>query len=142
MDSDIIISAMAKGEAQTPECLAVMRLLIDKRFIGMTTPVLMANVQHILGRKWEVKKHVPDRQKVVNAMNILLPLFTMITVDTVDFHASMASRFIDLEDGVQHFAAFRSGKVDAIVTCNTKDFPKDAVKLKVYSPAQFIAELD
>jgi predicted nucleic acid-binding protein len=141
VDSDIIISAMAKGEAQTPDCLVVMRGLIDRKFIGVTTPIIMANVQHILGRKWEVKKKVPDRGKVVHAMSILMPLFVMVPVDAADFHASMASPFMDLEDGIQHYAALRSGKVDAIATCNTKDFPKTAVKIQVYSPQEFLQEV-
>lgn len=141
VDSDIVISAMAKGEKQTPECLMVMRALIDRKFIGVTTPVIMANVQHILGRKWELKKNLPDRDKVVHAMSILLPLFVMVPVDTADFYASMASPFTDLEDGLQHFAALRSGKVDAIVTCNDKDFPVPARQVPVYTPLEFAQEV-
>lgn len=138
VDSDIIISAMAKGESQTPDCLVVMRGLTARKFTGITTPVIMANTQHILGRKWEVSKRVPDRPKVARAMTILLPLFNMIPVDTADFYASIASGFVDLEDGLQHFAALRSGKVDAIVTCNIADFPKSVVQLPVYSAMDFI----
>ncbi|MBX2979864.1 MAG: PIN domain-containing protein [Flavobacteriales bacterium] len=141
VDSDVVIAAMLDNEAQTPECKVVMQALLDRKFVGVTTPVLMANIQHILGRKWEVKKGAPDRPKVIRAMTILLPLFTMAPVDTADFYASMASGFVDLEDGMQHFAALRSGKVDAIVTCNGKDFPKAATQLEVYSPADFVTDI-
>lgn len=140
IDSDVVIAAIAQGEKQTPDRLAVMRGLTHRKFIGMTTPVIMANVQHILGRKWEVKKNKPDRARVVEAMTIVLPLFTMIPVDTSDFYASMASSFVDLEDGIQHFAALRSAKVDLIVSCNYRDFPQGAISLPVHSPLDFATE--
>ncbi len=138
VDSDVVIAAMAKGEAQTEDSMRVMQGLLDQRFQGVATPVIMANIQYILGRKWERRKKVPDRERVVKAMGILLPLFNMIPMAPADFYASMASGFEDLEDGFQHFAALHSGKVDGIITCNPKDF-KPASQLTVYEPGEFAA---
>ena len=136
VDSDVVIAAMAKGEVQTEDSVQVMQGLLDQRFQGVTTPVIMANIQYVFGRKWERKKNVPDRDRVVKAMGILLPLFTMIPLAPADFYASMARGFQDLEDGLQHFAALHSGKVDGIITCNPKDF-KTASQLQVYEPGEF-----
>jgi len=136
VDSDVVISAMAKGEDQTEDSMVIMQALMDQQFQGFTTPVLLANIQYRLGTKWETKRKVPDRTKVVHAMSIILPLFTILPVQIADFYASMASSFVDLEDGLQHFAALHSGKVDGIITCNVRDY-KPHAHLSLYEPGEF-----
>lgn len=146
VDSDVVISAMLQNEVQSAVSEKLMDALDAREFIGVTTPVLMANIQYVLGRKWGGNKRVAgkkvwvaDRPKVVQAMQAILPLFSeMIGVDMADFYASMASKFEDLEDGVQHFAAVRAKGIDAIVTNNGKDYGHSAIPH--YSPGDFITE--
>lgn len=146
IDSDVVISAMVKNEVQSADSQRLMDALQAGEFIGVTTPVLMANIQYVLGRKWGEKRTVngkkvwvPDRPKVVMAMQDILPLFSeMIPVDRPDFYASMASKFEDLEDGLQHFAAIRAKGIDAIVTNNGKDYDHSAISH--YSPSEFITD--
>lgn len=146
VDSDVVISAMLQNEVQRAVSEKLMDALDAREFIGVTTPVIMANIQYVLGRKWGGNKRVagkkvwvPDRPKVVQAMQAILQLFSeMIPVDMADFYASMASKFEDLEDGVQHFAAVRAKGIDAIVTNNGKDYGHSAISH--YSPGDFITE--
>ncbi|MBS1937334.1 MAG: PIN domain-containing protein [Bacteroidetes bacterium] len=140
VDSDVVISAFLSYEVQSADSQKLMDALDAGEFIGVTTPVLMANIQYVLGRKWGEKKRgewMPDRAKVVRAMQRILPMFSeMIPVTMADFHASMASKFEDLEDGLQHFAAIRARGIDAIVSSNGKDYRHTAIKH--YTPADFL----
>ncbi len=67
-------------------------------------------------------------------MESILALVKVVPIGEAHFHASFSSKFEDLEDGVQHFAALDAGKVDAIVTCNAKDFSTS--RIKVFEPAE------
>jgi predicted nucleic acid-binding protein len=136
IDSDVVIAAMAGTEDQSAASQEVMDALAAGHFIGLTTPILMANIMFVLSNKWRISRKHVDRERVVKAMNGLLPLFTMVPVTNADFHASFASEFIDLEDGVQHFAAMHASGVDAIITCNVKDFT--ASQIPVMEPSAFV----
>lgn len=136
IDSDVVIAAMAGTEDQSAASLEVMDALAEGRFTGLTTPILMANIMFVLSNKWRISRKHVDRERVVKAMNSLLPLFTMVPVTNADFHASFASEFVDLEDGVQHFAAMHASGVDAIITCNIKDFA--ASQIPVMEPSEFV----
>lgn len=136
IDSDVIIAAMAGTEDQSAASQEVMDALSQGRFTGLTTPILMANIMFVLSNKWRVSRKHVDRDRVVKAMNSMLPLFAMLPVTHADFYASFASEFADLEDGVQHFAAMHAAGVDAIVTCNIKDYT--ASQIPVMEPSSFI----
>ena len=139
VDSDVVVAAMLRNEQQSAESIVIMDALEAGEFLGITTPVMMANVQYVLSRRWEVARNKPDRERVVAAMNDILALFSeMIPVTMADFYASMASKFVDLEDGLQHFAAMRAGGIDAIITCNGKDY--DHAQIAHYSPVEFTME--
>lgn len=138
IDSDVVIAAMAGTEDQSAASQEVMNELGQGRFTGLTTPILMANIMFVLGNKWRMSRKHMDRERVVKAMNSLLPLFTMLPVTNADFYASFASGFADLEDGVQHFAAMHATGVDAIVTCNTKDFTIS--QIPVMEPSAFLGD--
>lgn len=140
VDTDVVIAAMKGDEDQSAVSQKVMDALLNGEFVGITTPVIMANVQYVLGKRWKKDQDKPDRAKVVSAMNDLLPMFTMVQVTPADFYASMASTFKDLEDGLQHFAALHSRiRVDGIITCNVPDF-KGHSKLDVCHPIEFLQD--
>ncbi len=139
VDSDVVIAAMLQNEQQSAESIRIMDALEAGEFLGITTPVMMANVQYVLSRRWETARNKPDRARVVAAMIDILALFSeMIPVTMADFYASMASKFSDLEDGLQHFAAVRAGGIDAIITCNGKDFAH--AQIDHYTPTGFATE--
>lgn len=138
IDSDVVIAAMAGTEDQSAASQEVMDALAQGSFTGLTTPILMANIMFVLTNKWRVSRKHVDRDRVVKAMNSLLPLFTMLPVTNADFYASFASEFADLEDGVQHFAAMHAGQVDAIISCNSKDYTTS--QIPVMEPSIFIGE--
>ncbi len=138
VDSDVVIAAMAGNEDQSASSTVVMNALSAGAFTGLTTPILLANIMYILGNKWRVSRKYQDRPRVARAMNSLLPMFTLLPVNMADFYASLASEFADLEDAVQHSAAVHAGNVDAILTCNVKDYR--TASLPVMEPGAFASQ--
>jgi len=90
---------------------------------------------YALRRKWRTTRPRTWRSDIAESMTHLLGTFLIIPVDERDFLAAFASEFLDHEDGVQHFAAVRSKKIDAIITCNLKHFEKS--ELPVHEPGEF-----
>ena len=139
LDSDVIIAALDGHEAQSPDAQRVLDLVESGTVQAVTTSVILANVMYVVSQKWRISRTRMDRPRVVEAMGSILALVKVIPIGEAHFHASFSSKFDDLEDGVQHFAALDAGKVDAIVTCNGKDFA--ASRIKVLEPAEMIERL-
>ena len=139
LDSDVIIAALDGTEAQSVDAQLVMDALEAGTVQAITSPVVLANVMFVVGQKWRISRTKVDRPRVVKAMEEILSVVTVTPITEAHFHASFSSRFENLEDGLQHFAAQEAGRVDAIVTCNTKDF--SASRLPVLEPAELMAKL-
>ena len=139
LDSDVIIAALDGTEAQSQDSQLVMDA-VEAGFVqAVTSPVVLANVMHVVGQKWRISRSRIDRPRVVKAMEELLSVLKVVPITEAHFHAAFSSRFEDLEDGLQHFAALDAGKLDAIVTCNTKDFTQS--RLLVLEPSELISKL-
>ncbi len=136
LDSDVIIAALAGNEDQSVDAQRVMDLVESGAVQAVTTPVVLANVMYVVSQKWRISRTRVDRRRVVEAMESILTLVRVVPIGEAHFHASFSSKFDDLEDGVQHFAALDAGKVDAIVTCNGKDYATS--RIKVLEPAELI----
>ena len=139
LDSDVIIAALDGTEVQSPDAQQVMDLVEAGTVQAITSPVVLANVMHVVSQKWRISRTRVDRPLVVKAMEEILSLVKVVPITEAHFHASFSSRFDDMEDGLQHFAALHAGKVDAIVTCNTKDFTSS--RLPVLEPAELMEKL-
>jgi|694.fasta_scaffold30787_5 predicted nucleic acid-binding protein len=135
VDSDVPVAVIVGNEAQSADSLLVLKDAINGRFEAMATPLIMANVMYVLRRKWRLSRPTTWKADIAEVMTRMLGTFTLIPVDERDFLAAFSSAFSDHEDGVQHFAALRSRKVDLIITCNVKHFAKSA--LPVSSPGEF-----
>lgn len=136
LDSDVIIAALDGNEVQSPDAQRVMDLVESGAVQAVTTPVVLANVMYVVSQKWRISRTRVDRRRVVEAMESILTLVRVVPIGEAHFHASFSSKFDDLEDGVQHFAALDAGKVDAIVTCNGKEYATS--RIKVLEPAELI----
>jgi predicted nucleic acid-binding protein len=53
-----------------------------------------------------------------------------------DLFTAIVSKFKDFEDGVQHSCAIRHGKINAIITRNTKDFKNS--QIPIISPEEIV----
>ncbi|MFZ1693544.1 MAG: PIN domain-containing protein [Flavobacteriales bacterium] len=138
VDSDVIVAVMDGTEAQSDSSKAFLDIALKGGFIAVITPLIAANVMYALRRKWRTTKPKTWQADINQVMAAMLSTLRMIPVDERDFLASLASAFIDKEDGIQHFAAVRHGKVDAIVTCNAKDYALGSIP--ALEPAEFIAQ--
>ena len=139
LDSDVIIAALDGQEVQSPDAQQVMDLVEAGTVQAITSPVVLANVMHVVSPKWRISRTRLDRPRVVKAMEEILSLLKVVPITEAHFHASFSSRFVDMEDGLQHFAALDAGRIDAIVTCNTKDFTSS--RLPVLEPAELMEKL-
>ncbi len=139
LDSDVIIAALDGNEVQSPDAQRVMDLVESGTAQAITTPVVLANVMHVVSQKWRISRTRVDRPRVVEAMESILALVKVVPIGEAHFHASFSSKFDDMEDGLQHFAALDAGKVDTIVTCNGKDFSNS--RIKILEPAELIERL-
>ncbi len=139
LDSDVIIAALDGAEVQSPDAQRVMDAIESGTVQAITTPVVLANVMYVISQKWRISRTRIDSPRVVKAMEAILALLKVTSITEAHFHAAFSSRFEDMEDGLQHFAALDAGKIDAIVTCNTKDFASS--RLPVLEPAELMDKL-
>lgn len=136
VDSDVLIAVMDGGEAQSAASKNLLDAATQGAFTVLITPLIAANIMYALRRKWRTTRPRTWEQDINDVMVAMLSAVRMIPVDERDFLASMASGFKDKEDGIQHFAALRHGRVDAIITCNVKDYRTGT--LPVYEPHAFL----
>jgi predicted nucleic acid-binding protein len=66
----------------------------------------------------------------------LLKYISIQPIRKEDLLAAVVSKFKDFEDGVQHSCALTQGKIEAIITRNTRDFKNS--QIPVYSPEEVI----
>lgn len=78
------------------------------------------------------------RDKAIRAIDDLLIMTKICTVNSNMLKSALTSPITDYEDTVRHECAVAEN-LDAIVTCSTKDFKNSSVK--VYSPHGFLQSL-
>jgi predicted nucleic acid-binding protein len=78
------------------------------------------------------------RDKTIRAIDDLLKITKICTVNLTILQSALTSQITDYEDAVQHECAAQEN-LDAIVTRNAKDYKNATVK--VYSPKEFLQVL-
>lgn len=74
------------------------------------------------------------RESAKEKIGALLKYISVQPIQKEDLLAAVVSKFKDFEDGVQHSCALTHGKIDAIITRNTKDFK--ASQIPVFGPEE------
>ena len=133
IDTDIILDFYFDRKPFSDDANAILSYCELEKLKGFITPVIFSNLFYLL-------KKTATHKKVINQLKQLLLLVDVLTMDKkIVLHALNSSDFKDLEDGLQHYAALQDGKIEAILTRNTKDFRKSV--LPVFLPSTFIKQL-
>jgi predicted nucleic acid-binding protein len=129
IDTDVILDFFFDREPFSESAAQVLNLCEDHKIKGFVTPVIISNVYYLLRK---IGKH----DLIIDKIKQLLTIVDIIKMDKAVVFDALNSSFNDFEDSLQHFSAVENGKINIILTRNTKDFKKST--LAVMSPEMYL----
>ncbi len=132
IDSDVLLDYFFDRLPHSDFAFQVIGLCEKDKIKGFLTPVIISNVYYLLRR-------TATHEKVIEKLKQLLTIINVLTMDKEVVSNALNSGFKDFEDGLQNFAAIKSGKIDMILTRNVKDYNKS--EIAVTTPEFFIKSL-
>ena len=133
IDTDVILDFFLDREPFSENAAKILSLCEKKEIIGFVTPVIVTNVYYLLSQKGK-------QEKVIEKLKILLSLLEILIIDKNSIMVALDSDFKDFEDALQNYAAEINGKIDIIVTRNTKDYKKS--ELGIMNPEEFLKSIN
>ena len=133
IDTDVILDFFLDREPFSENAAKILSLCEKKEIIGFVTPVIVTNVYYLLSQKGK-------QEKVIEKLKILLSLLEILIIDKNSIMVALNSDFKDFEDALQNYAAELNGKIDIIVTRNTKDYKKS--ELGIMNPEEFLKSIN
>ena len=127
IDSDIILDLLLKRNEYN-SAAELMTGLIDKKYLGYTTPIVVANIHYIMTKLESKTKSIENIKKLRKFISIL-----SIDEEIIDDALSLGAS--DFEDSIQYIASERY-KMDFVITRNKKDYKK--CKLSVLNAQEFL----
>lgn len=131
LDTNIILDALFAREPFGELAAAIWKAHEDERFTGYLSAITPVNVFYI------ARKQIQQKQ-ALRMMNDLMDTFEISPVNREVLRSALKMETGDFEDAVQIASALAEG-LDFIVTRNSKDYEKSAVK--ALTPAEFIKQL-
>ena len=128
LDSDIIMDFFLDREPHSKYTSYILSQIELKKLNGFMTAVIICNVYYLLRR-------VSTHERVIKKLNQLMTLTDLLTIDKKVALKAMNSKFKDFEDALQNYACESNGKIDLILTRNTKDYKKS--EISVMTPEQY-----
>jgi len=128
LDSDIILNFFLDREPHSNYTSYILSQIELKQLNGYITAVIISNVYYLL-------RKLSTHERVVLKLNQLMTLTDILTIDKKIVLKAMNSKFKDFEDALQNYACESYGKIDIILTRNTKDYKKS--EISVMTPEQF-----
>ena len=114
LDCDIIIDVLAqRGEHYTPAA-TLLSLAERKKLEAFTSPLAIANVHYILSR-------FGNKDKARSSIRKLRSFISIVPVDERVIDLALNSKFLDLEDAIQYYAAYQAG-IEFLITRNVMDY--------------------
>jgi len=130
IDTDVLLDVALQREPHWADSLAILQLCERCTDVqGMTSTLVLSNFNYVLTK-------AADRIVARSTVAQLREVLDVCDVCDRELGEALVSNFVDLEDGIQHFAALHSG-ADVIVTRNIRDF--SAAAIAVMTPSQFLA---
>ena len=133
IDTDVILDFFFDRKPFSDDASAILSLCENKKIKGFITPVMISNIYYIL-RKFA--KH----EKVIENLKNLINIVDVAIISRESILEALNSDFKDFEDALQNYAAELNGKIDVIVTRNTKDYKKS--ELGIMNPEDFLKSID
>jgi predicted nucleic acid-binding protein len=98
---------------------------------------LYVSVLSVCNIAYILRKILPGRD-ITAVINDLSTIVTLIPLDAQIISDALQSSFVDFEDGVQHFSAFRYGGITHLITRNSSDFKNSLIP--VNTPEEYLLE--
>ena len=130
LDTNVVIDLLDKREPFYHAAVSIFSLAYEGKILLYVSPMTYATASYLL------RKHGRD------GMRLLLRNFRQLSKVTIADERvvddALASKFVDYEDALQYYSAFREN-VEAIITRNTKDFANSS--LPVFTPDEFLSQI-
>lgn len=127
IDSDIILDLLLKRNEYL-SAAELMTELINKKYHGYTTPIVIANIHYIMTRLENKKKSIENIKKLRKIISIL-------TIDEEIIDDALAFGAVDFEDSIQYITSEKN-KMDFVITRNKRDYK--LCKLPVLNAKEFL----
>ena len=131
IDTNVMIDLLAHREPFYLAAKKILSLVDMGIYTAVVAPISFSTASYLLGRKL-------NYEDLVQVLRQFSSIVEIATIDefTVRKSLSVFSRFKDIEDAMQHYAAVNS-QCDLIITRNIKDFLVSDIP--VYSPDDFLS---
>jgi predicted nucleic acid-binding protein len=131
IDNNVILDVFQNRKPFVQFSSKVLRLVETKQVKGYVTANSITDIHYVLNR------YLKDKEKVYEAIDILLQLIDVIDVTAKDIRKAFHPNVIDFEDELISLCAERA-KIDYIITRNTKDFINSPVP--TITPEDFLTK--
>ena len=131
IDSDVILDFLTDRFPFSESATGILLLCQKKIIRGYITPVIVANACYIL-------KKSNSHREIIEQIKNLLTIIDIIQIDKEVILKAANSDFADFEDALQNFAAVKHGKINTIITRNSKDYQKST--LAVFTPEMYLKQ--
>lgn len=132
LDTCVVLDAMQSREPFCQDAQKIFLLAANRSIDGYLSASAAADIYYLMHR------HTHSNVESRKVMNTLFSLFDLLDTTSMDCRHALSSPMEDFEDAVLESAAVRS-EMDCIVTRNPEDYEK--ARIKVYSPAEFLAKI-
>lgn len=129
IDADVIIDFLIDRKPHSREAAILFTLIEQNKIKGYVSSLTFSNLYYIL-------RKVESHNKVINKLDSISRLVTILKVDQKTIKDAIASGFQDFEDSIQYFCAIDYKKIDVLITRNTKDYKNS--EIPVMTPADYL----
>jgi len=129
LDTNVILDFFLDRTPFSDHSAVILSLAVDNTIKAYISPLTISNCYYIL-------RKLASHQKVIAKLKLLVGIVDITKMNKQTVELALSSGFTDFEDALQNFSAVDHGKLDVIITRNTKDFKKS--ELAVLTPETFI----
>lgn len=130
MDTNVVLDVLLEREPFVQDAVDVFCLAEQSRIDAFLCATTITTIDYLLTRSLPASK-------AREALWRLISLFEIATVNRPVIERALGSKIPDFEDAVLDEAGKLAG-VDSVVTRNTKDFARSA--LKIFDPTELLAQ--
>lgn len=133
IDTDVILDFFFDRRPFSLDSAIIFSLCEEKRIEGFISPLIISNTYYLL-------RQTAQHEKVIEKLKLLFKITKVLEMNGNVVERALYSYFLDFEDALQNFAAINNGKIDAIITRNTKDYKKS--EIGVFTPENYLKLLN
>ncbi len=127
IDSDIILDLLLRRK-EFESAAELMTGLVEKKYLGYTTPIVVANIHYIMTK-------LENKTKSIENIKKLRKFISILTIDEEIIDDALSLRANDFEDSIQYLTSEKH-EMDFVITRNKKDYKK--CKLTVLDAREFL----